>query len=222
MHAARIKAGFADISVAPSVYPNPVMPDRVAQITRTTGETDITVRINLDGTGHSQIDSPVGFMNHMLTALSKHGMLDLEVTAAGDLETGTHHTIEDTAIALGRCIDEALGDKRGIVRMSSKHAPLDEALSHAVVDLSGRGYPVIDMRSASNVGEFSPDMARHFFESLAIEGRLNLHLTVLRGTNEHHMIESAFKAFARALREAASVDTRASGQIPSTKGSLAD
>ena len=158
----------------------------------------------------------------MLSALSKHGMLDLEVRAIGDLETGTHHTIEDTAITLGRCINEALGDKRGIVRMSSKFVPLDEALSHAVVDLGGRGYPVIDMASTSNIGEFSPDMARHFFESLAIEGRFNLHLSVVKGTNEHHMIESAFKAFARALREAASFDPRATDQVPSTKGTLTD
>lgn len=198
------------------------MPNRVAQVTRTTGETDISVRVNIDGDGRAEINTPVGFMNHMLAALSKHGMLDLDVTAKGDLETGTHHTIEDTAIALGRCIDEALGDKRGIVRMSSKHVPLDEALSHAVIDLGGRGYPVIDMGSTSNAGEFSPDMARHFFESLAIEGRLNLHLTVIKGTNDHHMIESAFKAFARALREAASIDPRAVDQVPSTKGTIAD
>lgn len=198
------------------------MQSRVAEITRTTGETDISVRIDLDGTGKSSIDTPVGFMNHMLTALSKHGLLDLEVAASGDMETGSHHTIEDTAITLGRCIDDALGDKRGIVRMSSKFVPLDEALSHAVIDLSGRGYPVIDMGSTSNAGDFSPDMARHFFESLAIEGRFNLHLSVLRGTNEHHMIESAFKAFARALREAASFDVRALDQMPSTKGTLTD
>lgn len=198
------------------------MQNRVAEITRTTGETDISVRLDLDGGGKSSVDTPVGFMNHMLTALSKHGMLDLEVAAAGDLETGTHHTIEDTAITLGRCIDDALGDKRGIIRMSSKFAPLDEALSHAVIDLSGRGYPVVDMGSTSNAGEFSPDMARHFFESLAIEGKFNLHLSVLRGTNEHHMIESAFKAFARALREASSLDTRGPDNVPSTKGTLTE
>ena len=196
------------------------MQNRVAEITRTTGETDISVRIDLDGTGRSSIDTPVGFMNHMLTALSKHGLIDLEVAASGDMETGSHHTIEDTAITLGRCIDDALGDKLGIVRISDKYVPLDEALSHAIVDLSGRGYPVIDMGSTSNAGEFSPDMARHFFESLAIEGKFNLHLSVLRGTNEHHMIESAFKAFARALREAASLDVRALDQMPSTKGTL--
>ena len=198
------------------------MSDRIAEITRETGETVISVRLNIDGQGRAEINSPVGFMNHMLQALAKHSMMDLSVTASGDTETGSHHTVEDTAIVVGRCLAEALGDCAGIIRMSSKHVPLDEALSHAVLDLSGRGYSVIDMGSTSNAGDFSPDMARHFFESLAYEGRFNLHLTVLRGTNEHHMIESAFKAFARAFREAASVDERAQGAVPSTKGTLSD
>ena len=196
------------------------MSDRTAEIERATGETNIRVSINVDGQGRAETDTPIGFMNHMLHALAKHSMMDLSVTATGDVETGSHHTVEDTAIVIGRCLLEALGDCAGIVRMSSKHVPLDEALSHAVVDLSGRGYAVIDMGSTSNIGDFSPDMARHFFESLAAEGRFNLHLTVLRGTNEHHMIESAFKAFARALREAASIDDRADGAVPSTKGTL--
>ena len=196
------------------------MSDRTAEIERATGETNIRVSINVDGQGRAEIDTPIGFMNHMLHALAKHSMIDLSITAMGDVETGSHHTVEDTAIVIGRCLAEALGDCAGIVRMSSKHVPLDEALSHAVVDLSGRGYAVIDMGSTSNIGDFSPDMARHFFESLASEGRFNLHLTVLRGTNEHHMIESAFKAFARALREAASIDDRADGAVPSTKGTL--
>ena len=196
------------------------MSDRTAEIERATGETNIRVSLNVDGQGRAEIDTPIGFMNHMLHALAKHSMIDLSITATGDVETGSHHTVEDTAIVIGRCLLEALGDCAGIVRMSSKHVPLDEALSHAVVDLSGRGYAVIDMGSTSNIGDFSPDMARHFFESLASEGRFNLHLTVLRGTNEHHMIESAFKAFARALREAASIDDRADGAVPSTKGTL--
>ena len=196
------------------------MSDRTAETERVTGETNIRVSLNVDGQGRAEIDTPIGFMNHMLHALAKHSMMDLSVTATGDVETGSHHTVEDTAIVIGRCLLEALGDCAGIVRMSSKHVPLDEALSHAVVDLSGRGYAVIDMGSTSNIGDFSPDMARHFFESLASEGRFNLHLTVLRGTNEHHMIESAFKAFARALREAASIDDRADGAVPSTKGTL--
>ena len=196
------------------------MSDRTAEIERVTGETNIRVGLDIDGQGRAEIDTPIGFMNHMLHALAKHSMMDLSVVATGDIETGSHHTVEDTAIVIGRCLLEALGDAAGIIRMSSKHVPLDEALSHAVVDLSGRGYAVVDMGSTSNIGDFSPDMARHFFESLAAEGRFNLHLTVLRGTNEHHMIESAFKAFARALREAASVDDRADGAVPSTKGTL--
>ncbi len=199
---------------------NIAVSERIAEITRKTGETDISVRLNLDGQGRADINTPVGFMNHMLNTLTKHGMIDVSVRASGDIETGSHHTVEDTAIVLGRCIASALGDRRGIVRMSSKFAPLDEALSFVALDLSGRGYPVIDMGGTSNMGDFSPDMARHFFESLAIEGRFNLHLTVQRGSNEHHMIESAFKAFARALREAASIDPRAEDMIPSAKGTL--
>lgn len=196
------------------------MSDRTAEIERVTGETNIRVGLDIDGQGRAEIDTPIGFMNHMLHALAKHSMIDLSVVATGDTETGSHHTVEDTAIVIGRCLLEAIGDAAGIVRMSSKHVPLDEALSHAVVDLSGRGYAVVDMGSTSNIGDFSPDMARHFFESMAAEGRFNLHLTVLRGTNEHHMIESAFKAFARALREAASIDDRVGGAVPSTKGTL--
>ena len=196
------------------------MSDRTAEIERVTGETNIRVGLDIDGQGRAEIDTPIGFMNHMLHALAKHSLMDLSVVATGDIETGSHHTVEDTAIVIGRSLLEALGDAAGIIRMSSKHVPLDEALSHAVVDLSGRGYAVVDMGSTSNIGDFSPDMARHFFESMAAEGRFNLHLTVLRGTNEHHMIESAFKAFARALREAASIDDRADGAVPSTKGTL--
>ena len=196
------------------------MSDRIAEIARETGETNIRIRLNIDGQGKAEIDTPIGFMNHMLHALAKHSMMDLSIIATGDIETGSHHTVEDTAIVIGRCLAEALGDCAGIVRISSKHVPLDEALAHAVVDLSGRGYPVIDVGSQSNVGDFSPDMARHFFESMAYEGRFNLHLTVLRGTNEHHMIESAFKAFARAFRDAATLDERAGGAVPSTKGTL--
>ncbi len=196
--------------------------DRIAEMNRETGETKVKIRLDLDGQGSSEIQSPIGFMNHMLNALAKHSMMDLSVTADGDIETGSHHTIEDTAIVLGRCISQALGDRVGILRMSSKSVPLDEALTSVALDLSGRGYPVVDMGSTSNSGEFSIDMARHFFESMSIEGRFNLHLQVVRGSNEHHVIESAFKAFARALREAASIDERASSAVPSTKGTLTE
>ncbi len=180
------------------------------------------IRLVLDGQGRSEIESPIGFMNHMLNALAKHSMMDLSVVADGDIETGGHHTIEDTAIVLGRCISMALGNRVGIVRISSKSVPLDEALTSVALDLSGRGYPVVDMGSTSNIGEFSIDMARHFFESMSIEGRFNLHLQVVRGSNHHHIMESAFKAFARALREAASIDQGASSAVPSTKGTLTE
>jgi len=195
---------------------------RVATIVRETGESKIAVTVNLDGTGQVEVDTPVGFLKHMLNQIARHGLIDLKVEANGDLETGSHHTVEDTAIVLGRAIDQALGDRKGIVRMADRTCPLDEALTHAVLDLSGRGYAVIDMASDNNVGEFPADMARHFFEAMAVEGRFCLHIRVLAGQNEHHVIESAFKAFARALRDAARIDERNPDAVPSTKGTLTD
>lgn len=195
---------------------------RIATIERETGESKISVTVNLDGTGKTEIDTPVGFLKHMLSQIARHGLIDLKVTANGDLETGTHHTVEDTAIVLGRAIDQALGDRKGIVRMADQTCPLDEALTHAVLDLSGRGYAVINMGIDNNVGEFPADLARHFFEAMAVEGRFCLHIRVLSGLNEHHVIESAFKAFARALREAAAIDPRNPEGVPSTKGTLTD
>ena len=176
--------------------------------------------VNLDGSGEADVKTPIGFLDHMLNQIARHGLVDLSARVEGDLETGTHHTIEDTAIVLGRAIDKALGERRGVVRMADRTCPLDEALTQVVLDLSGRGYAVVDMGSTNNVGEFPADMARHFFEAMAIEGRFCLHVRVLAGLNEHHVIESAFKAFARALRDAASVDTRNPDAIPSTKGTL--
>ena len=193
---------------------------RVATIVRETGESKISITINLDGTGQVEVDSPIGFLKHMLSQVARHGLIDLKVEANGDLETGSHHTVEDTAIVLGRAIDQALGDRKGIVRMADRTCPLDEALTHAVLDLSGRGYAVIDMGSDNNVGEFPADMARHFFESMAVEGRFCLHIRVLAGKNEHHVIESSFKAFSRALRDASRIDDRNPEGIPSTKGTL--
>ena len=193
---------------------------RVASITRETGESKISVRIDIDGTGKAEIESPLGFMNHMLSQIARHGMVDLAVQASGDIHTGSHHTAEDTAIVLGRAIDKALGERRGIVRMASALVPLDEALAQVALDLSGRGYAVIDMASNNNQGEFPADLARHFFESMAIEGRFNLNLRVISGLNEHHVIEASFKAFARALRAACTMDPRSQGGVPSTKGTL--
>ncbi|MFW6194893.1 MAG: imidazoleglycerol-phosphate dehydratase HisB [Chloroflexota bacterium] len=193
---------------------------RTATIHRQTGESDIEITLSLDGTGKSDIQSPNGFMNHMLDALARHGLMDLTVRASGDTESGPHHVAEDTAIVLGRCIDQALGERRGIVRMGHAIVPLDEALTTVVLDLSGRGYPVVNMGSNNQIGDFPTDLARHFFESAAIEGRFNIHVLVQAGLNEHHIIESAFKAFGRALRDAAAIDARAQGDIPSTKGAL--
>ncbi len=193
---------------------------RSATIARVTGESDIEVSLSLDGTGKADIQTPNGFMNHMLDALARHGSLDLSVRASGDTESGPHHVAEDTAIVLGRCIDQALGERRGIVRMADALVPLDEALTRVAVDLSGRGYAVVDLGSTNQLGEFPTDLARHFFESMAVEGRFNLHVKVLAGLNEHHVIESAFKAFARALRDAVARDERNPDAIPSTKGAL--
>ena len=193
---------------------------RTATVERETGESKISVTVGLDGTGQADIDTPVGFLNHMLSQIARHGLVDLTVRVKGDTETGTHHTIEDTAIVLGRAIDKALGERRGVVRMASALVPLDEALAQVALDLSGRGYAVVDMGMSNNAGEFPSDMARHFFEALAIEGRFNLHIRLLSGLNEHHVIEAAFKGFARSLRAAAAIDERAKDAIPSTKGKL--
>ncbi|MBU88401.1 MAG: imidazoleglycerol-phosphate dehydratase HisB [SAR202 cluster bacterium] len=193
---------------------------RKATVDRSTNESTISVSLNIDGTGQYDIKTDVGFLKHMLEQISKHGLIDISVTAKGDLETGTHHTIEDTAIALGRAISKALGDRRGIIRMADQTCPLDEALTRVAIDMSGRGYAVIDMGGNNNIGEFPLDLARHFFESMAIEGKFCLHVKVLNGSNEHHVIESAFKAFARALRTAVTIDEKAPTQISSTKGTI--
>ena len=160
----------------------------------------------MDGKGISNINSPIGMLNHMLDQIARHGLIDINATITGDLETGTHHIIEDTAIVLGICIDEALGDRSGILRMGDKTCLLDEALCSVALDLSGRGYAVIDMGSSDNEGEFSLDMGRHFYESLSSNGRFGIHLKMISGTNHHHILESSFKTFSRALREAASID----------------
>ncbi|MBL06502.1 MAG: imidazoleglycerol-phosphate dehydratase [Chloroflexi bacterium] len=193
---------------------------RKSKKSRTTGETQISIEVNMDGKGISEIKSPIGMLNHMLDQISRHGLIDINASIQGDLETGTHHIIEDTAIVLGMCIDDALGDRVGIVRMGDKTCLLDEALCSVALDLSGRGYSVIDMGSSDNEGEFSLDMGRHFYESLSANGRFGIHLKMLSGSNHHHILESSFKTFSRALREAASIDPRRVDSIASTKGSL--
>lgn len=197
----------------------PTTPEpRIATVERKTGESDIAVTWNLDGTGRAKIETENGMLRHMLDSLARHGAFDLDVRAVGDVSMGWHHVLEDTAIVAGRCLDKALGDRRGIVRMGHAYVPLDEALARVVVDLSGRGYPVIHMGEPPFEGLFSSDMVRHFLESLAVESRMNLNVKVLEGSNDHHRTEAIFKALGRALRAAVARDDRAPQAVPSTKG----
>lgn len=193
---------------------------RRARIERETGETKVTVSLDLDGGGSCQLDTGVGFLDHMLAQLAVHGLFDLEVQARGDLEVDEHHTVEDVAIALGQALDRALGERRGIVRMGQAYAPLDEALARVVVDLSGRPYAVIEAQfSTSRLGTLDSDLIIHVLETLAVHGRLCLHAQVLYGRNDHHKAEALFKALGRALNAASQLDPRRSG-IPSSKGVL--
>jgi imidazoleglycerol-phosphate dehydratase len=192
---------------------------RRAEVGRKTGETEITVALDLDGEGRGEIETGIGFLDHMLTSLAKHARFDLRLTCQGDLEIDDHHTVEDCALALGQALDQALGERRGITRFGSAFAPLDEALARAVVDLSGRPCAVIELGLAREMlGELACENVAHFFASLATTGRLALHLDVLRGANDHHRAEAAFKATALALRQAVRAD--GSDQVPSTKGVL--
>ena len=193
---------------------------RTAAVSRETGETTIEVTLALDGDGEASVDTGIGFFDHMLTALAKHGLFDLTVRCDGDLEIDDHHTVEDVGITLGEAFSEALGDKRGIVRYADRRAPLDEALTSVVVDVSGRPYFVFDGDfSQEQIGDFTSDMARHFAESLALNAGITLHAEVLAGDNAHHEVEALFKALARALDDATRVDERRS-DTPSTKGEL--
>lgn len=193
---------------------------RVAQVNRKTKETDIQLRLDLDGTGSANVSTGIGFLDHMLVTLARHSRVDLELSCSGDLEVDDHHTTEDCALALGAAFDQALGERRGIARFGSAYAPLDEALSRAVVDLSGRPWPKIHLGlKRDTVGSLACENVIHFFQSLAISGRMALHVDVIRGDNDHHRIESAFKACALALRAAIAND--GTSAIPSTKGVLA-
>ncbi len=192
---------------------------RKAEISRTTRETDIRLVLSLDGTGDATIATGIGFLDHMLTTLTKHSRFDLELTCQGDLHVDGHHTAEDCALALGQALDEALGDRRGIARFGYAYAPLDEALSRAVIDLSGRPWPEVDLGlRRERLGELDTELITHVFQSLAMASRASIHVDVLRGTNDHHRSESAFKALAIALRQAVARD--GTGDIPSTKGVL--
>ena len=193
---------------------------RKAELKRNTKETNVVVSINLDGAGLSKINTPFGMLSHMLEQISKHANIDLEVKVDGDVETGSHHVVEDTAIVLGQCIDKALGDRSGVERMADSTVPLDESLSMVALDLGGRGYHSVDIQPSNQIGDFPTDMARHFFETLAVESKMALHIKTLAGKNEHHVIESVFKAFAKTLKKAIKIDKNLKGSIPSTKGKL--
>lgn len=193
---------------------------REAEIKRKTNETDIALRLDLDGKGISKIDTGIGFFDHMLEGFSRHGFFDLEVKAAGDLAVDGHHTIEDAGIVLGAAIKKALGDKKGIRRYGSCILPMDETLILCAVDLSGRPYLAFDAEfTAERVGYMETEMVKEFFYAISYKAKMNLHIKVLSGSNNHHIIEGMFKAFARALDEATGIDERITG-ILSTKGSL--
>lgn len=186
---------------------------------RKTAETDVSVEWVVEGSGRCQADTGIGFLDHMLAQLAKHGNFDLEVAARGDLQVDQHHTVEDVAIALGRALDSALGERRGLNRMGDSLVPLDEALARVSIDLGGRGYAVVVAGvSEAGAGGFHGDMVTHFLRSFAGEARLTLHADILRGENNHHRIEALFKALARALDEACRIDPRRLGDLPSTKG----
>ncbi|CAN5722093.1 imidazoleglycerol-phosphate dehydratase HisB [soil metagenome] len=196
---------------------------RVAELTRKTRETEITLRLDLDGSGTADVQTGIGFFDHMLDALARHGMFDLHLRCQGDLHIDAHHTVEDVGIVLGAAFAEALGEKRGVVRFADATVPLDEALVRAVVDLSGRAYLHFDVPLVAGqprVGDFDVALAPEFWRAFATEARLTLHLDAIRGGNAHHLIEATFKAAARALDAATGLDPRRAESIPSTKGSL--
>jgi imidazoleglycerol-phosphate dehydratase len=197
------------------------MTDRTATVTRNTLESQITVTVNLDGSGLGTFDTPVPFLNHMLDQIARHGLVDLDIQAAGDTHIDDHHTVEDIGIALGMAIGEAIGDKTGVTRYGHAYVPLDEALSRVVMDFSGR--PGLLMQAdftRGRVGDFDVDLTREFFQGLVNHAQMTLHIDNLRGVNAHHQVETIFKAFGRALRMAASPDPRMVGVMPSTKGTL--
>ena len=196
------------------------MPNRTAQIRRETKETKVDVTLDLDGKGNSAAHTGVGFFDHMLDLLGRHGLFDLAVSAEGDLEVDSHHTVEDVGIVLGQCLDRALGDKRGISRYGWAIVPMDESLAQVVVDLSGRPAFVYNVKFTGElIGAFPVELVEEFFKALSTSARMNLHVNVPYGTNNHHVAEAIFKAAARAIRQAVALDPR-NDQVPSTKGSL--
>ena len=197
------------------------MTDRTAEVSRNTAETRITVRVNLDGTGQARLATGIGFFDHMLDQIARHGLVDLDIQAEGDLHIDGHHTVEDVGITFGQAVARAIGDKKGIRRYGHAYVPLDEALSRVVLDFSGRPGLVMNVPFKSGmIGNFDTQLAHEFFQGFVNHAFVTLHIDNLRGDNAHHQCETVFKAFARALRAAAEPDPRAAGTIPSTKGSL--
>ena len=194
---------------------------RKAEVNRRTGETDIRILLDLDGTGRSVIDTGVGFLDHMLTLFARHGRFDLEVTCKGDTRVDDHHSVEDIGIALGKAFEQALGEKKGVIRYGSTILPMDESLILSAVDLSGRGLLVYDLQiPAEKVGTFDTELTEEFFRALAHNACATLHIRQLSGGNSHHIIEGAFKSVARSLRTAVAIDPACADEIPSTKGVL--
>ncbi len=200
---------------------SPLNPERQAEVVRDTAETKISVRVNLDGTGKANLATGIGFFDHMLDQIARHGLIDLDIQAAGDLHIDGHHTVEDVGITLGQAVYKAVGDKKGIRRYGHAYVPLDEALTRVVIDFSGRPGLVMNVPFKSGmIGTFDSQLAHEFFQGFANHAFVTLHIDNLRGENAHHQCETVFKAFARALRSALELDPRAAGTIPSTKGSL--
>jgi imidazoleglycerol-phosphate dehydratase len=194
---------------------------RRARVERATRETRVDLELVLDGTGRAEVATGLPFFDHMLDAFARHGLFDVTVKADGDLAVEAHHTVEDVGITLGRALNDALGERRGIVRTAHSYVPLDEALARVVIDCGGRGYAVVDAPLAGEtVGGVDADMFRHFLESFALEARVNLHAQLLAGVNTHHKVEALFKALGRALDGATRIDPRIGDQVPSTKGKL--
>jgi imidazoleglycerol-phosphate dehydratase len=195
--------------------------DRIAEVARNTAETKITVKVNLDGTGRASLATGIGFFDHMLDQIARHGLIDLDIKADGDLHIDGHHTVEDVGITFGQAVAKAIGDKKGIRRYGHAYVPLDEALSRVVIDFSGRPGLVMNVPFKSGmIGTFDSQLAHEFFQGFVNHAFVTLHIDNLRGENAHHQCETVFKAFARALRFALELDPRSAGTIPSTKGSL--
>lgn len=194
---------------------------RMGEITRRTSETDVAVKLVLDGTGKAEIATGVGFFDHMLDLLARHALIDLTVKVKGDTHIDDHHTVEDTGIALGEALKAALGDKRGITRYADVHLPMDETLTRVAIDVSGRPFLVFRTQFVTQkIGTFDTELVREFFQAFAMNAGITLHVETLYGDNAHHIAESCFKGLARALRQAAQVDPREGGRVPSTKGAL--